>query len=667
MQKFYSLIAIFVLFPVLLYAQQYTRKTNLPCIYINTLDGTSITSKEIYKYAKLVYVDEQDNIISYDSIQIRGRGNSTWTLKKKPYRIKFAEKELFLGPGHANAKSWTLLANAGDKTLIRNAVTSIMGEFAGLPFNPSYKFVDLCLNNTYLGNYQVSDQVEVRKMRVDVIKQNYPLTENSNITGGYLLEVDGFADGNCFTSSKYQVPIRIHYPDEDEIVARQNTYIRNYINDFETTLSGSNFTDPKKGYRPLVDSTTLVNWFICTEITGNIDGYYSTYFYKEQNDPKLYFGPLWDYDIAYDNDYRISGTANMLMTDNGYGKTKEWINRMWQDPWFTQLVNRRYQELMDNGLVSHLESAMDSLAALLDESQQLNYKKWGINTQMYHEVVLYNSYDDYLEQMRQYIHNHTTFLSTAFQNKYLEYPKPLPIFMPEDCYYHLYNAGSKKAIDVDDSGYVVQNSDSETSHTQQWEVQQVEDYFVLINRATGMALNDPTVGNVGPTVNVGTQLNTAEVNLEDERQHWTFTPQGYDGLYNLVNRYSQHVANLSGGSYNDGTRILSYTNDNRNAVSKNRQWQPEAGEALPGETDGINEYAAPDAYILAYNTETRQLRFGADNPAQLSFPVGIFNMSGQCVATFRANETHSMASYPVGTYIITWKVNGRTVSRKLKI
>ncbi len=667
MMKFCHLIAMFVLFPVLLCAQQYRRMTNLPTVYIHTLDGLGITSKTTYKYARLAYVDERDSVTVYDSVQIRGRGNSTWGLSKKPYRIKFAKKERFLGVDHANAKSWTLLANAGDKTLIRNAITSIMGEFAGLPFNPSYKFVDLYLNNSYLGNYQVSDQVEVRKSRVDVIKQDYPLTENSNITGGYLLEVDGFADGNCFTSSRGQVPIRIHYPDEDEIAAEQNTYIHEYINDFESALYGEQFNDAEKGYRALVDSSTLVNWFLCTEISGNIDGYYSTYFYKEQNDPKLYFGPLWDYDIAYDNDFRITGTDSMLMTDKGYGQTKQWLNRMWQDPWFTQLANRRYRELLDNGLVSHLEAAMDSLALLLDESQQQNYIKWGINKQMYHEVVLYDSYDDYLKYLRQYICNHTSYLSTAFQDKYLEYPRPLPVFVPEDCYYRLYNAGSKKAFDVDNGGNVVQNSGDEESETQQWEVQQVEDYFVLINRATGLALNDPTVGDVGPTTNVGTQLNTAAVNLDDERQHWSFTPQGYDGLYNLINRHSQHAANLSGGNYNDGTRILSYTNDNRNAISKNRQWQPEAGEELPGVTDGINDCTTPEAYILVYNTETRQLRFGADNPIELSFPVHIYNMSGQRMATFRANESHSMTPYPAGIYVITWRVDGRTVSRKLKI
>lgn len=49
-------------------------------------------------------------------------------LDKKPYRIKFAEKQEFMGPERAKAKSWTLLANFADKTLLRNAVAACIGD-----------------------------------------------------------------------------------------------------------------------------------------------------------------------------------------------------------------------------------------------------------------------------------------------------------------------------------------------------------------------------------------------------------------------------------------------------------------------------------------------------------------------------------------------------------
>ena len=286
----------------------HARLTNLPHIYIDTFTGEDIWSKYTTVLARMWYVDEADNVSFFDSLEVRVRGNSTANLAKKPYKLKFASKVKLLGKGYANTKKWTLMANHGDKTLLRNAITSLMGERAGLPFNPAAKFVDLTVNGSYVGNYQLSDQVDVRPHRVNVVEQDYPLNYDSNITGGYLLEVDGFNDFmqgiSGFFTNRISAPVRIHYPDEDEIDQSQYHYTRNHVQEFENRLFSDSFTDPQMGYRQLVDSTTLANWYICTEVSGNVDGFFSTYFYKEQDDDRLYWGPLWDYDIAYNNDNR---------------------------------------------------------------------------------------------------------------------------------------------------------------------------------------------------------------------------------------------------------------------------------------------------------------------------------------------------------------------------
>lgn len=644
------------------------RLSNLPTIYIETHNGVSITSKENYIYATLWYVDENDNITQYDSLQIRGRGNSTWGLRKKPYRLKFQSKEKFLGKEYAKAKSWTLLANAGDKTLMRNAVTSSMGKFLGMSFNPAYKFVDVILNGEFLGNYQISDQVEVRSHRVNIIEQDYPLNTDSDITGGYLLEVDGFMDGNCFTTSRGAVPIRIHYPDEDEISPRQNTYIRNYMRDFENVLFGDNFMDQDKGYRKWVDSLSLVNWFIGTEVSANIDGYYSTYFYKNKQDSLIYWGPMWDYDIAYGNDERIRNTLNNLMTDVGYGQTKAWINRMWNDPWFGALVNRRYKEVLDQGLVDHMLNTIDSISDLLQESQILNYNKWGIRTKMYHEIVLYSSYHQYVSDLKNFIIDHCEYLETAFRNKKAE--GPTPPFIPGNYYYRLINAGTSNALDVTGESTsagakICTWANLEDRHSEDWIIKKIGDYFHLTNRNGGMALSDPTIGEVGPTVNVGTTLTTAEPDTLNDRQLWTLTPQGTKGYYNLTNKYTQHTANLNGGSAANGALILSYTTDSRNSVSNNRLWYIVAGEELPV----INNIAdiEPAEYALAYNQGSKTLHFGSETPEQLTFNVRIYNLNGVCVRTFVANEECNVSDLPDGIYSVTWKCGSKSRSVKLLI
>ncbi|MBR1667537.1 MAG: CotH kinase family protein [Bacteroidaceae bacterium] len=681
-------------------AQNYVRKTNLPHLYIETFDHVSINSKETYVYATMHYVDEDDVVTQYDSMQIRGRGNSTWNLRKKPYRIKFNQKEKFLGKGYAKAKKWTLLANAADHSLMRNAITSLMGDFLGLKNNPAHKFVDVTLNGTFIGNYQISDQVDVRPHRVNITEQDLPLTDESDITGGYLLEVDGFRDGNCFTTSTYQVPIRIHYPDDEDITYSQNNYIRQYMKDFEAVLSGSNFADADNGYRAWVDSTSLVNWFIATEVSGNVDGYYSTYFYKDQQDSLLYWGPLWDYDIAYNNDNRTDrgGTNNteyQLMTDNGYGATKNWINRMWQDPWFGRLVNRRYAEVLDAGLEDYLYQQIDSISDLLQESQELNFNKWGISTRMLRERVLFSSYDQYVADLKSYIGTHIPFLQTAFANK--KAAEPTPPFVPGNHYYLITNISNSKAIDtVDKSGeagdLICTWAVTDDQYSQQWQILPVANYFMLLNRNSGMALNDPTEGTSTATTNVGTQLNTAVADAHNERQLWSIVPQGTQGYYNLVNKYTNHTANQSGGGSLNGTAVLSYTTDSRNASSRNRLWYIITGDEIeepdpdtpddPDDPDNPdtpdnpdNPDPTPDAiasvepseYALGYNPHTKVLHFGSETPEQLTFPVRIYSTNGILMRTFQASEQCSVADFSHGIYIIMWKAGSQTRSTKLLI
>ena len=656
-------LAILFLFTALVAsAQTYVRKTNLPTVYINTFGNVPITSKETYVYATMHYVDENDAVTAYDSLQIRGRGNSTWGFSKKPYRIKFQDKERLLGADRAKAKSWTLLANAADKSLIRNAVTSLMGEFTSLKFNPAAKFVDFVLNGNYLGNYQISDQMEVRKRRVDVVEQDLPLLDTSDISGGYLLEVDGFMDGNCFTTSTYSVPIRIVYPDDEDIVASQNQYIKKYIADFETVLNSRDYADPDKGYRAWVDSMSLADWYICTELTANIDGFWSTYFYKDQADSLLYWGPLWDYDIAYNNDTRKPGTQTQLMTDYGYGQTKEWINRMWSDPWFAKLVNRRYTELLDAGLTDYLYNKIDSLTELLQRSQELNYQKWGINRRVYHEIVLYSSYDQYIADLKTFISEHSEWLKTAFAQK--KPAEPTPPFSPGMFYYRIINAKTAKGLDIQGTG-VVQYANTEGRLSQDWYIKPVGDYVQIINRDANLALNDPTIGNVGPTVNIGTQLNVVSPDETSSRQLWTLVPQGTAGYYNLLNSYTQHIANLQGGSANDYTSILSYTNDSRNGSSTNRLWYIVAGDDLPEEITGISDIE-PEEYALAYNPQTFCLHFGSETPDRLTFTASVYSLGGAKVGTFRASEGFDMSACPAGVYVVTWKTGGNTRSAKFR-
>lgn len=664
-------------------SETHVRLTNLPHVYINTFSGKPINSKTEYTLAQMYMVDEHDSIQFFDSLEIRGRGNSTWNMAKKPYKLKFHEKEKLLGKGYAKTKKWTLLANHADKTMMRNALTSILGQRLGLKFNPAAKFVDLTLNGDYVGTYQFSDQIDVRPHRVNITEQDVPLTDESNITGGYLLEADGFSDfqngRTGFYTPRTNVPIRIHYPDEDEIQTIQYQYIRNLFYDFEATLFSSDFTDSIEGYRPLLDSLTLANWYVATEVSGNPDGFFSTYFYKERDDNHFYFGPLWDYDIAYGNDNRIGDTSRKLMKDVGFGSSifRPWIVRMWEDPWFVQLINRRYNEALDSGLEAHLLASIDSLSTLLQESQELNYERWSINTRNLRECVLYSTYDEYVQDLRRYVTIRLPYLKQTLGDAVPQPPKPIvPDFQADTLtYYSFTNLGARTVLDVDlSSGNLIANNPDEESQSQQWRIFPLSNgYLFIVNRATGMAMNDPTQGESTATTNVGTRLNTAQPDSADIRQQWNLVQQGDDG-YNFINHYSQHAANLSGGSSAPGTGLLSYTSDGRNSSSRNRIWNIEGVGQVTDGIASVNEEAKtgkwPNSisdYALAYSPLSHQLHFGGENPAELSFMVRLYDSAGHLLRLFRASDGCNLQGFPCGLYIVSWTVDNRTRSVKFHI
>lgn len=559
---------------------QYPQLTNIPTIYIETFGSKPVTSKTTYIYATMTYVNGSE-VVLYDSLQIRGRGNSTWGLAKKPYRIKFRESTKFLGKGYAKNKSWTLLANHGDKSLLRNAVTFIMGDFLGQPFSPAAHFVDLVLNGTYLGNYQVSDQINVDNKRVEVYEQEEVATDISNITGGYLVEIDGFGSSEKvnFRTNKNLI-VSVKSPDEDVINAAQREYIKQYLNNFENLLFSANFTDAKDGYRAIVDSATLVSWYIATELSANVDGFWSTYLYKDKDDPKLYFGPLWDYDIAYNNCNRVGDVVNRDMIEAGFGDdlTKVWMKRMVQDPWFNTAVNNAWKQKRSEGLEEYLYNYIDSMVAHLEASQQKNYSRYSISSRTYNEIYLYSTYADYIAQLKTFISDHMDFLTVRFSERANEVSddgddNPVvelkPFELADGYYYRIYNKGTNKVLDLAENGSDVVIWLPEYSRdTQLWEIAKVGDYYHLVNKATGMAFNDPS-----PTSAVGTPLNVAASDTGDPRQLWQFVTVNENGNYNIINAHTDHAINNSGGGFSDGNNILSYTNDGRNGVSNNRQWR----------------------------------------------------------------------------------------------
>lgn len=355
--------------------------TNLPSLYINTKDGQAITSKEVYVQAVLEMAATDTTGLYNDTAEIRGRGNSSWGLAKKPYRLKLKDDFRFMGMP-AKEKTWVLLANHADKTLIRNALAFEVGKACQMYFTPAYRFLDIVLNGKYIGNYMATDQVERNKNRVDLDKLTLLDIDQPTISGGYLLEIDGFASGESVWFSGmggYGTPVSVKYPDDEDINDQQLTYIRSHYSAFESAVKnfvvGQTDTSSLTKY---LDLTAFARWYIAFELTANPDGIWSIYVKKNRNDDKFYFGPLWDNDISFGNCRRIYSVANdgrnesIMVKCFSNGNVKSMIAKILTIPEVQKFIYLEWDKI-HQGLEAGLLNVIDSLSTTLDASQERNF------------------------------------------------------------------------------------------------------------------------------------------------------------------------------------------------------------------------------------------------------------------------------------------------------
>ncbi len=144
---------------------------NIPAVFIDTDSGTSeqINTDKDVKEPGHISVLDADGRISFDCplTYIKGRGNTSFTeFEKKPYQIKLADSVPFLGM--PSAKKWIFISNSADPSLLRNALSRNLAERLNLPQSEEGVFVDLYLNGEYMGNYYVTEKIEVGKNRLEI-------------------------------------------------------------------------------------------------------------------------------------------------------------------------------------------------------------------------------------------------------------------------------------------------------------------------------------------------------------------------------------------------------------------------------------------------------------------------------------------------------------------
>jgi hypothetical protein len=227
---------------------------NVPVLVkVDTVGGAAILNKEDFVNATITIGASVEFGPEFSApTQIRGRGNSTWTMPKKPYRLKLSKKSSLLGM--PEERDWALLANYADKSLMRNAIAFCMGQMLGFAYTPRWRAVELELNGAYQGVYQLVEHLETGGQRVDIGNDG----ENGQ---GFLIEIDHRRDADLTFISRMGVPFAI----KSDATSSQFGEIVSVVDELETTLFPNGFAGAVGvAYRESLDTEAAVDFYLVT-------------------------------------------------------------------------------------------------------------------------------------------------------------------------------------------------------------------------------------------------------------------------------------------------------------------------------------------------------------------------------------------------------------------
>jgi hypothetical protein len=381
------------------YTVQVSSFTGLPLVFINTKNNATIASKDDYVDATIQIVEGSLGSSGNFSgeMKIKGRGNTTWSMPKKPYKMKFDKKTSLLG--EPKDKEWVLLANYSDKTNLRNETAFFMGRSSRLEWTPRTHFVEVFINEVYNGTYQLCEQIKIAEDRVNVTDY------------GYLLEVDQLSRldvGDVYFQTS-RLLFNIKEPDVEKDSDRYN-WIKNYVTNVENMLYAENF-DPETGYVQYVDIPSFVDWYLINEITKNNDAVmFSSCYMNIAPDGKLKMGPLWDFDIGLGN---INYNGNESPT-GFWMATAAWFVQLLKDPVFVVQIKERFEYFKSRK--TEIFENINSGATYLKYSVIENNNRWRtLYTSTWPNYAVWGAYDNEVQYMKNWLNTRFDWLEQAFK------------------------------------------------------------------------------------------------------------------------------------------------------------------------------------------------------------------------------------------------------------
>lgn len=335
---------------------------------------------------------------------VRLRGNTTQQYPKKPFAIKFKDKQSVLGmPKH---KRWVLLANWLDHSMIRNAVAFDIAHTIenvwrtnnsiepGIPWNVHGYNVELVIDGHHVGNYFLCEQIKIDENRLNINAPYEDVAKNGTATFqncGYLFELDNnYDEDQKFITSKYSVPFMF----KDAVSTDIFNSVKTKVQRIENNIYNGKYAD---AYTELDINTVIDQWLIW-ELTMNhefLDP--RSVYYFMNGDGKLSAGPVWDFDRAtFQN---VDNARNQGSSGDRLKPYNEWIceDASWAanvssskledySPavWYPQLINdATYRKTVKQRWAVLYPYLMDDVTKAIQQYGELLCKSYSCNNEMW--------------------------------------------------------------------------------------------------------------------------------------------------------------------------------------------------------------------------------------------------------------------------------------------
>lgn len=425
--------------------------SDIPSLFIETQSGKLDyihESKENIESAKYVLYDEKGKLNNNGAIaKMFCRGNSSFSdAEKKSYHLDLSEKSRILDLGEE--KDWLLIGSDVDRTLSRNKIVNSLAKELSMEYVPDMQYVDLFANGEYLGNYLLTEKIEIGSDRVnirDLEKEtelgnpglDFSTCENviedpnklfsrkwwkipnepADYTGGYLLEIElsdryGLEPSGFITSRMQAVVVN----SPKYATLNQIGYIADIYQDFEDAVFSETGYNKKTGkyFYEYIDIDSFAIKYMVEELVKNLDASYTSCFlYKPEYDTKIYAGPVWDYDMAINVGATTNEGIDLEEPEGLYVAYSKKDSDLWYALYKQQYFKKHIDTLCNNRFEEttrkFIETKIDANTKLIMNSGVMNSIRWdkieGENPEEIKEIFIEvnNELKDFLYKRLQWL------------------------------------------------------------------------------------------------------------------------------------------------------------------------------------------------------------------------------------------------------------------------